>query len=104
MVLRVAEPELIESTGDRQCDKIAQGVIGIFEGAFPGRVRGFYLRGSHASDTSIASSDLDLLIVFKDRITDKMCADRSVRFAAFPVDEDDAVEMITSSAAEVRLE
>ncbi|MFG1813864.1 nucleotidyltransferase domain-containing protein [Kribbella sp. NPDC049174] len=66
----MTEPELIESTGDRQCDRIAQGVIGIFETAFPGRVRGFYLRGSHASGTSIEGSDLDLFIVFKDRFAD----------------------------------
>ncbi|MEQ4209619.1 nucleotidyltransferase domain-containing protein [Actinopolymorpha sp. B9G3] len=63
-------PELIESTGDRLCDRIAQGVIGIFENAFPDRVRGFYLRGSHASGTSINGSDLDLFIVFKDRFAD----------------------------------
>jgi hypothetical protein len=73
----VAEPELIEATGDRQCDKIAQGVIGIFENAFPARVRGFYLRGSHASGTSIAGSDLDLFIVFKDRFTDLAEYDRA---------------------------
>lgn len=62
--------ELIESTGDRHCDKIARGVIGIFECAFPGRVRGFYLRGSHAGGTSIAGSDLDMFIVYKDRFAD----------------------------------
>ncbi|TCO47844.1 nucleotidyltransferase-like protein [Kribbella antiqua] len=63
--------ELIESTGDGRCDKIVQGLIGIFDSAFPGRVRGFYLRGSHASGTPIAGSDLDLFIVFKDRFTDQ---------------------------------
>lgn len=73
----MAEPELIESTGDRLCDRIAQGVIGIFESAFPGRVRGFYLRGSHASGTSIAGSDLDLFIIFKDRFTDSAEYDRA---------------------------
>lgn len=63
-------PELIESTGDRRCDRIVQGVIGIFESAFPARVRGFYLRGSYASGTSIAGSDLDLFVVFRDRFAD----------------------------------
>lgn len=46
-------------------------MIGVFETAFPGRVRGVYLRGSHASGTSIAGSDLDLFIVFRDRFTDR---------------------------------
>jgi hypothetical protein len=78
----VAEPGLVESTGDRQCDRIAQGVIGIFEIAFPGRVRGFYLRGSHASGTSIAGSDLDLFIVFKDRFADPAEYERAQALSA----------------------
>lgn len=62
--------ELIESTGDLAYDRLAQGVIGVFEVAFPDRVRGYYLRGSHASSTSIAGSDLDLFIIFKERFAD----------------------------------
>jgi len=78
----VAGPEVIESTGDRRCDTVAEGVIGIFETAFPGRVRGFYLRGSHASGTSIAGSDLDLFIVFKDRFADRDEYDRAQALSA----------------------
>ena len=45
-------------------------MIEIFVAAFPGRVRGVYLRGSHASGTSIDGCDLDLFVVFKDRFVD----------------------------------
>jgi hypothetical protein len=69
--------ELIESTGDLGYDRLARGVIGVFEVAFPDRVRGFYLRGSHASNTSIPGSDLDLFIIFKDRFADRAEYDRA---------------------------
>jgi hypothetical protein len=78
----VVEVELIESTGDRLCDRVARGVIGVFETAFPGRVRGFYLRGSYASGTSIAGSDLDLFIVFKDRFADPAEYERTQALSA----------------------
>lgn len=69
--------ELIESTGDRRHDQVALGVVGTFEIAFPGRVRGYYLRGSHASGSSIAGSDLDLFVIFKDRFADRDEYDRA---------------------------
>lgn len=70
-------PELIESTGDHRCDLITQGLIGIFDIAFPGRVLGVYLRGSHASRTSVAGSDLDLYVLFADRFADRAEFDRA---------------------------
>ncbi|GAA2756371.1 nucleotidyltransferase domain-containing protein [Actinopolymorpha rutila] len=70
-------PELVESTGDRRCDRIVRGVVGIFENAFPERIRGFYLRGSHASGTSTDGSDLDLYVVFKDHFADVPEYDRA---------------------------
>lgn len=70
-------PELIESTGDHRCDLITQGLIGIFDIAFPGRVLGVYLRGSHASGASIAGSDLDLYVLFRDRFADRAEFDRA---------------------------
>jgi hypothetical protein len=62
----VGEIRLVESTGSPACDAIARGVIGAVGRAFPDRVRGCYLRGSHATGTSTAGSDLDLFIVFKE--------------------------------------
>lgn len=70
-------PELIESTGDHRCDRITQGLIGIFEIAFPGRVLGVYLRGSHASGSSIAGSDLDLYVLFQGQFADRAEFDRA---------------------------
>lgn len=63
----MVKPELIASTGDQGCDKIVRSVIGIFESTFRDRVRGYYLRGSRASGTSIEGSDIDLFLIFKDR-------------------------------------
>lgn len=74
-------PELIESTGDHRCDAITQGLIGIFGIAFPDRVRGYYLRGSRAGGSSIAGSDLDLFIVFRDQFADRCEGDRAHELA-----------------------
>ena len=70
-------PELIESTSDHRCDTITQGLIGVFGIAFPDRVRGVYLRGSRASGASIAGSDLDLFVVFRDQFADRDEYDRA---------------------------
>lgn len=57
---------LLQSTGSPIADRTLQGVIGILEHAFPRRVRGYFVRGSYASATSIEGSDLDMFVVFKD--------------------------------------
>jgi hypothetical protein len=41
-------------------------IIPAFEAAFPGRIRGCYVHGSYADDTAVSTSDLDLIILFKD--------------------------------------
>lgn len=63
----MATLDLLASTGDPRCDKIISAVIGVFETAFPDRIRGYYLRGSRASRTSTIGSDIDLFIIFKNR-------------------------------------
>ncbi len=42
-------------------------VIHSFEAAFPGRIRGYYLHGSLADDSAVATSDIDVTILFKER-------------------------------------
>lgn len=64
-------PERHEITGDRGVDRIIEGVVGIFGQAFPGRIRAVYLRGSHASGSSTAGSDIDLFVVFEDGFGDR---------------------------------
>jgi predicted nucleotidyltransferase len=56
---------LCATTGDRRADTLLQGTIGVVETCFPERVRGCYLIGSYANGSAVASSDLDLVVVFK---------------------------------------
>lgn len=62
--------ELLESTGDPKCDRVVEGLIGVFEVILPGRLRACYLRGSRASNMSVDGSDLDLYLVVKDVFSD----------------------------------
>lgn len=61
----MAQIELLNSTGSEQVDRLWRGIIGIFERTFPGRIIGYYVEGSYADQTAIATSDLDLRIVFR---------------------------------------
>jgi predicted nucleotidyltransferase len=61
---------LLNSTGNEKVDKIIKGTIEIFEAVFPGRIRGYYLRGSYADGTAVSTSDIDMTILFKDRFRD----------------------------------
>jgi predicted nucleotidyltransferase len=60
-------PSLLASCGDSRVDDMVRGLIGSFEAAFPGRIRACYVEGSYADWTAVAASDIDLVIVFKDR-------------------------------------
>jgi predicted nucleotidyltransferase len=66
-----------ETSADLRADKLVQGVIGIFGQVFPDRVRGYYLRGSHASGTSTAGSDIAMFVVFKDAFLERAEAERA---------------------------
>jgi len=56
---------LCATTGDQRADTLLQGTIGVVETCFPGRIRGYYLVGSYANGSAVASSDLDIVVVFK---------------------------------------
>jgi hypothetical protein len=77
----VDDPPLLDSTGDAGADRCARGVIDRFEAAFPGRVRGYYVEGSRADGSGLASSDLDLTIVFKGGPADEATRQRAARLA-----------------------
>ena len=47
-------------------NRILQGVIGIFEKVFPGRIRGYYLEGSFGNQSTVTNSDLDMYVIFKE--------------------------------------
>lgn len=61
-------PRLVEKTDFPEVDRVLVGLLGIFDGFFPARIRAFYVYGSYAHGRVTASSDLDLYVVFKDRI------------------------------------
>jgi hypothetical protein len=63
--------QLITSSGSQPADAALCGLIGIFELRFPGRIRAFYAEGSYADRTAIATSDIDLVLIFKDRFADE---------------------------------
>lgn len=56
---------LLRTTGDERIDAILRGLIEAVEAAFPDRVRGYYLKGSYTDGSAVATSDIDLTIVFK---------------------------------------
>lgn len=74
-----AGPELRFSTGHPRIDTILRGAVGIFEAAFPDRIRGYYLFGSWVDGSAVASSDLDLFVVFKEDFLDRQETDRARR-------------------------
>lgn len=62
---------LQHSLGHPQIDSIVQKVIQVYEDAFPGQIVAYYVEGSYADQTSLATSDIDLLIVFRDRFANE---------------------------------
>jgi hypothetical protein len=60
---------LLHSTGHAQADCAVEGVVSRFENAFLKRVVGYFVEGSYADQTAIATSDLDLTIVFREQFT-----------------------------------
>jgi pimeloyl-ACP methyl ester carboxylesterase len=55
----------LQATGDRRVEDILCGAIGVFETAFPDRVRGYYMMGSYHDGDAVPESDLDVIAVFK---------------------------------------
>jgi hypothetical protein len=70
---------LINSTGNDKADKVLQGIIGVFEAAFPERIRGYYVEGSYAEGKGIATSDIDLEIVFIDAVVGDIDHEKAVQ-------------------------
>lgn len=75
----MARIELQYATGDRRIDQVLRGVVGVFEAAFPGRVRAYYLLGSYANGSAVPTSDLDMGVLIADRYRDGAEGDRAIR-------------------------
>jgi hypothetical protein len=58
---------LMKSDRESGIKQTLDQVIHRFEESFPGRIRGYYLHGSLADDTAVATSDIDVTILFKER-------------------------------------
>ncbi len=56
---------LVNSTHNNLVDAILQNIIEIFEANFPQRIRAYYVEGSYANVSSVTTSDLDLLLIYK---------------------------------------
>ncbi len=56
--------------GHPQVDSVVQEVIQVYEQHFPGQIAAYYVEGSYADQTSLPTSDIDLVIVFRSRFAD----------------------------------
>lgn len=63
---------LLQATlGNPRVEAIIQKVLQVYEEAFPGQIVACYLEGSYADQTSLPTSDIDLLIIFRDRFVNE---------------------------------
>jgi hypothetical protein len=72
--------------GDARVDHTLAVIVTTFDGAFFGRILGWYLLGSYADASAIGSSDLDVTIVFKDTLSAEertRAGDLAARLAQF---------------------
>jgi len=64
----VSTKTLFFATEDERVDFTLQQIVEQFNYEFPDRITGFYLVGSYARRDAIATSDIDLVIVFKQQM------------------------------------
>ena len=63
--MKSTEIVLTHSTEYELADSVLQDIVARFEHVFPTRIIGYFVEGSYADQTAIATSDLDLVIVFR---------------------------------------
>ena len=56
---------LLNSSGVEKVDSLVCEIINLLEQSFPDRIRGYYLEGSYADNSAVATSDIDIRVVFK---------------------------------------
>lgn len=59
----------VRATGNAPADAALRAVVAAFAAAFPGRIRSCYILGSYADASAVATSDLDVIIIFKGRLS-----------------------------------
>ncbi len=60
----------ISSTYNMLTDSIVRNIIKAFEATFPKRIRAYYVEGSYADASSVTTSDLDVLLIYKNKFED----------------------------------
>jgi Nucleotidyltransferase domain len=73
---------LLLATGDERVDTLLGGIVAAFDAAFPARIAGYYVLGSYADGTRLATSDLDLTIVFRGAFDGNAERDAALRLCA----------------------
>lgn len=66
----MGSPQPLTSLDEARADKILSVLIGIYELIFPERIHSYYVTGSYAVGIPIQNSDLDVMIVFKEKFED----------------------------------
>jgi predicted nucleotidyltransferase len=59
---------LFNSTKVPKVDLLLCEIINLLEQSFPNRIRGYYLEGSYANHSAVATSDIDMRVVFKGKL------------------------------------
>ena len=63
---------LLCSLNHEAAEAVVMEVVTLFENRFPGRVRAYYLFGSHKSGTALSNSDIDIAAVFKSNFVSEL--------------------------------
>ncbi|QSQ23767.1 hypothetical protein JY651_01930 [Pyxidicoccus parkwayensis] len=66
-MMEVEDVTLVGMTEDMGINATLYGAIGLAQMAFPGRVRAYFMLGSHATSEAVVASDIDVVMIFKDR-------------------------------------
>lgn len=72
----------LQSVGDSRVDALLACAVTRCEAAFPARVRAYYVEGSYASASGVATSDVDLVIIFQDHFTSPAEGERAAALCA----------------------
>ena len=67
-------------------DSILEEIVSRFEAEFPGRVCSYYVLGSYADGTALASSDLDMAVVFRETFLSETERTRAARLLPATID------------------
>ncbi|MEO7020314.1 MAG: nucleotidyltransferase domain-containing protein [Ktedonobacteraceae bacterium] len=70
-VKEIMEDILLQnSSGNAQADAVMREVIRVYEDAYPQHIAGYYVEGSYTDRTHLATSDLDLVMIFHQPFAD----------------------------------